>query len=217
MKKLVLILLCYCTVSLSAQNYRIGMYVGPNLSFLSVKSDFNYYWSDGYNPGLGFEIGAFGSLKLSEKISFDHTIAYQFLTHCETNEVRLRNENGVNFYNIAKHKINNTYISISPQLSYHFIENIYAGTGINVNLALYSRSTFKELPDDYFFTIDSRFKNTYYKAINFGIPVFLGLKHNKFFFRLRYDIGMSNLMKDSNSFFREKENTLSFTIGYLFR
>lgn len=217
MKNILLIIICISSVSLSAQDYKIGMYLGPNFSFLSVKSDYSYYWSDQYKPGFGFEIGGFGSLKVSEKLSFDHTLAFQFLTHKDKNEIHLNDADGYNYYNIDKHTINNGYIVLSPQLSYHINQKLYLGTGVNINFKVYSLSFFKESEN---FTYSERskssYKNTYYKSINISVPIVVGYNIDKFFMRLKFDVGISNLMKDSNSFFKENEHTLSLNFGYFF-
>lgn len=215
MKGIFIIVACTIAMTLNAQNYKIGVFGGPNLSFLSVKSDYSYSWSDLYKPGIGFDIGVLGSLKVSEKISFDQTIAFQFVTHKDNNVISLRVEDGYNFYNIYKHTINNAYVAVSPQLSYHINEKIYLASGLNINFKVYSQSVFKG-SEDYFYKEFNRMKNTYYKTVNAGIPILMGYNYKKLFFRVRFDIGIVNLMKDSNSYFSEKENTLTLNVGYFF-
>lgn len=216
MRKIILIVLCFCSLSIFAQDYKIGLFLGPNFSFLSVKSNYSYYWSDQYKPGFGFELGALGSLKLSEKLSFDHTFSFQFLTHKDKNKLYFKDADGYNYYAISQHTLSNGYIVISPQLGYHINEKLYLGSGVNLNIVLYSFSYFKD-SENYFYKETSVLNNTYYKSVNLGIPLVIGYNHNKIFVRFRFDIGMSNLMKDSNSFFREKEHTLSLDFGYFFR
>lgn len=216
MKKILFFFFCICSLALNAQNYGIALYAGPNLSFLSVKSDYSFSGSDQYKPGFGFEIGVLGSLKISEKLNFDQTVAFQFVTHKDDNDIHLRDANDIYYYDITKHTINNGYIVLSPQLSYQINSKIYLGSGVNVNVLLYSHSIFTDLPD-YFSSVDHRMNNTYYKGVNIGIPVLFGYNYKKFIFRLRYDIGISNLMKDSDSFFEEKENTISLDFGYIIR
>jgi hypothetical protein len=210
MKKVFVIIMCAFAVTVYAQKYKAGMFVGPNLSFLTVNSDYSFFLSDQYQPGFGFEVGAMGSLKLQEKFSFDHTITFQYLTHRDTKEINFTNEYGTSIFKSNQHIVNNRYITLSPQISYYFIESMFIGTGVNVNLLIYSYTNFKDIENIH------RLINTYYKPVNIGIPVLIGYSYDSFFLRFRFDIGISNLLKDSNSFFREKENTLSLNIGYFF-
>ncbi len=111
---------------------------------------------------------------------------------------------------VYQHIVNNRYLTLSPQISYHFIERMFTGAGVNVNLLIYSYNNFKDIENI------PRLKNTYYKTVNIGIPVLIGYNYDNFIISLQFDFGISNLLKDSNSFFREKENTLSLNIGYFF-
>lgn len=211
MYRILIIFLCFFSLSVSAQKYKAGLFTGLNFSFLSVNSDFSYFWTDQYQPGFGFEIGAIGSLKLADQFYFDHSLSYNYVIHRDTKEIHFKEMGVDSIYKSNKYIINNRYFTMSPMISYFFIESMYIGTGINMNLLINSYSDFKDNSEV------SRLTNTFYNTINFGIPVLIGYYKEGYFFRLKMDFGISNLMKDSNSFFSEKENTLSLTFGYFFR
>jgi hypothetical protein len=215
MRTTLYILLGLISLNLAAQDYRAGVFAGPNLSFLSVKSDYSYFWSDKYNPGFGFELGGIGSWKFDDRLSFDHTLVFQQITHVDKNEVHISVEDGQHVYTVYKHSIRNGYLSLSPQISYYIIESLYLGTGLNINFLVFSNSYFKD-SEKYLYKEADLVKNTYYGTLQMGIPLFLGFTQNNFMIRLRYDIGLTNKMKDKASFFKEKEHTLSVNVGFFF-
>ncbi|MBN2172919.1 MAG: outer membrane beta-barrel protein [Bacteroidales bacterium] len=208
MKRFIVLLLIVITLPALAQKYQAGVYAGPNFSFLSVNSDFSFSWSDRYKPGFGFEAGGFGSLKLSGKLSFDHSLSFQFITHRDKKTIHFTDEVGNTIANSDLNVINNGYVTLSPQLSFKIIKSMYFGTGVNVNFLVFSKSNFKEIENV------SRLKNTFYKFLNFSIPLVAGYDIRDFFIRLKFDFGLSNLMKDPDSYFVEKERTLSLSLGY---
>ncbi len=134
---------------------------------------------------------------------------FQYLSHDDNNDLNLRDYDGYIIKTIDV-KNSNGYLCLSPQVSYRVFNHWSVGSGLNLNLLLFSINRLKDYEEA------KVIKNTYYRTFNIGLPVFIMFQNNNFFIRLKFDKGLVNLMKDSNSFFREKENTLSLNIGYFF-
>jgi len=210
MKGLVTIILICFSVILNAQDFKAGIIAGPNLSFLSVNSSYSFSWSKDYNPGFGCEAGLYSILKISKKLNFENNILFQFLTHRDKKEVTFRDDFGRITTQTNLNTVFNYYLVVSPMISYQVFKKWSIGTGVNLNFLLASRSKFNDYENK------PVLKNTYYRNFNLGIPIFIGFHHNKYYLRLKFDKGMINLMKDSNSYFKEIENTISLSFGYLF-
>jgi len=210
MKRLIgFILICF-SVSVYSQNFKAGIIAGPNLSFLAVNSDYNFSWSKDYNPGMGCEAGFYSSLKLSEKLNFESNILFKLLTHRDKKEITFRDDFARVTSRTNLNTIINYYLVASPMISYQVFKKWTVGTGINLNFLLASISKFNDYENK------PILNNTYYKTFNLGIPIFIGFDHNKYYLRLKFDKGMINLMKDSDSYFKEVENTITISFGYLF-
>ena len=210
MKRLfVIILICFSAV-VNAQNFKAGVIAGLNLSFLNVKSDYNFSWSGDYNPGIGCEAGLYSVLKISGKLNLESNLLFQLVTHRDKKEIDFRDAYGRITDQSELNTIINYYTVLSPMISYQVFKNWSIGTGVNFNILLASKTRFND------FENQPMLKNTYYKVFIPGIPVFIGFNHNKYYLRLKLDKGLMNLMKDSDSYFREIENTVSLGFAYLF-
>ncbi len=203
-----IILICFA-VSLNAQDFKAGVIVGANLSFLSVNSEYGFSWTDDYNPGLGCEAGAYSILKISEKLNFESNILFQFLSHRDKKEMTFRDDIGRVISQSSLNSEFNYYIVLSPMLSYQVFKEWSIGSGVNLNFLVASQTKFNEYEDK------PKLKNTYYRTFNIGIPIYIGFHRDNYYLRLKFDKGIINLMKDSDSFFKEIENTLTLSFGYI--
>ena len=97
---------------------------------------------------------------------------------------------------------------MSPLITYNITKRLWAGTGVNLNFLLFSNTKFHDYENDI------KLKNTFYQTFTIGIPVFVGFSYKNFFVRIKFDKGMMNMIKNSDSFFREIENTFSINFGY---
>lgn len=209
MKKILVIIFIYLSFTLNAQDFRGGIIVGTNLSFLSVNSEYGFSWTDDYNPGLGCEVGAYSILKVSNKLNFESNILFQFLSHRDMKEIIFRDNIGRVTSETYLNSVFNYYIVLSPMLSYQVFEKWSIGSGINLNFLVSSQTKFNEYMDK------PMLKNTYYRTFNMGIPIYIGFHKDNYYLRLKFDKGIINLMKDSDSYFREIENTLTLSFGYI--
>jgi len=129
------------------------------------------------------------------------------LRHLEESGYTLKDFDGYTIleYDIA---INNGFLCLSPQITYEIFSKLSIGTGINVNLLLFSTSRVKDYEEI------NLMRNSYYSTFNFGLPVFIMFQGENFFMKFRFDKGLVNLMKDSNSYFKEIEDTFTLSFGY---
>jgi len=209
MRKIIGFTFVCLAITLNAQDFRGGVIVGANLSFLSVNSKYNFSWTDDYNPGLGCEVGTYSILKVSEKLNFENNVLFQFLSHRDKKELTFRDDIGRVTSETSLNSVFNYYIVLSPMLSYQVFKEWSIGTGVNLNFLLASQTKFNEYENN------PKLKNTYYNTFNIGIPIYIGFHRDKYYLRLKFDKGIVNLMKDSDSFFKEIENTLTFSFGYI--
>lgn len=165
---------------------------------------------------VGFKVGLTGSLKLSDKISFNPEI--NFLNHAVGSDVAIM---GVN----QKTTTTTNSIEVPLNISYDFgtdSKGFFAGVGPTLAYGIFGKvkTTLGSAPEQ---STDIKFdgaKNTtdnniHLKAFNLGANIFVGYKlQDNLNVKLSFNQGLTNLTPEDNSTF--KPSYIGLSVGYNF-
>ncbi|MBL1220834.1 PorT family protein [Chryseobacterium sp. L7] len=211
MKKLLLIAAAAVVgVNLSAQETRFGPKAGYSLSTLKFKDNGN---SESTDPSHTFYVGAMVEHKLSDKFALQGEVLYSQLGGKITERVEDEDDAGT-FFNI-KNKTTFGTILIPVSAKYFITEGLSVSAGASFGLIISAKTkTVADLGLGMIpgFEISADDETDIKDQVNtLNIAPFLGAEYaleNGLFFDARYNMGVSNLAKDSgdgkltNSFFQ---------------
>lgn len=207
MKKIILTMLLVMAFGFTnAQKAQFGIKAGLNSSNFSGDTE-----GADFKSRIGFNIGAFVAIKLSEKITLQPEVLYS------TQGAKVENVsamyNGVNYTGDVK--FNFSYINVPIMLKYYVADKFNLEVGPQIGfLASAKTSTkidgFSQKTDqdvkDFFETVDV--------ALNFGAGYDFT---EKFFAGIRYNLGVSNIFNSESGGDSKSQNSVfSLSVGYKF-
>jgi len=213
MRRLLIILIFFCTLVVSpvinAQKFKYGAFVGGNINFISLSSDYEIQDEVNLKPAVSYNIGGY------IKTNNNHINLLCFIEY-----LKIRNK--VNQY-LADQlgnplgkpdmSIINRVVAINLIGTIKIIKGFYLGGGLSGNILLKSSLKFDaklNLPG-------AKTRNEYYiygyKKVTFSIPVIIGYDFTRISIFTRLNIGMINRIND-DSLVKEIDNPLILGIGY---
>lgn len=207
MKKIILSTLLVLAFGFTyAQKAEFGIKGGLNSSNFSGDTE-----GMDFKPRVGFNIGAFAAIKLSEKITLQPEIL--FSTQGAKAENVSADVNGVNY--TADIKFNLSYINVPVMFKYYVADKFNLEAGPQIGF-LTSAETSTQLVG-YSQTVDQDAKD-YFESVDFGFNLGAGYDFTKNVSAgIRYNIGLSNVLKTQPGDNSESQNSvLSLSVGYKF-
>lgn len=194
------ILFMALTVAVQAQEIRYGLTAGPTLS--TIKSDYD----ESAKHVMGFHIGAFAELPLADKLNLRPELKYQ------TMGVKISADDDEETFGTRS---KSSYIILPVLAEYAVSEKLKVGFGPYIAMML----TFKDKPipyqgaeDEYDFSFDYVDESMHFKKLDFGIGAGVGYQVlPKIDVNLRYSLGLSNTLKDSD--YDSKTHNRFFSLG----
>lgn len=207
MKKIILSSLFVLAVSFAyAQKAEFGIKGGLN------SSDFNGD-TDGVDlkSRIGFNVGAFVSIQLAEKIILQPEILYS------TQGAKAENVTAPidDMLFTGDIKFNLSYINVPVMIKYYVSDKFNFEAGPQIGF-LTSAETSTKL-DGYSQTFDEDAKK-YFESVDFGLNFGAGYDFTKNFSAgVRYNLGLSNILKTEQGDDSESQNSVfSISVGYKF-
>jgi len=207
MKKIILSSLLVLVFGFAnAQKAEFGIKGGLNSSNFSGDTE-----GVDFKPKVGFNIGAFASIKLSEKITLQPEIL--FSTQGAKAENVNANVNGVNY--TADIDFNLSYINIPVMFKYYVADKFNFEVGPQIGF-LTSAETSTKL-EGFNQTVDQNAKN-YFESVDFGFNLGAGYDFtNNISAGIRYNIGLSNILKtEAGDNSKSQNSVFSLSVGYKF-
>jgi len=207
MKKIILSSLLVLVFGFAnAQKAEFGIKGGLNSSNFSGDTE-----GVDFKPKVGFNIGAFAAIKLSEKITLQPEIL--FSTQGAKAENVNANVNGVNY--TADIDFNLSYINIPVMFKYYVADKFNFEVGPQIGF-LTSAETSTKL-EGFNQTVDQDAKN-YFESVDFGCNLGAGYDFtNNISAGIRYNIGLSNILKtEAGDNSKSQNSVFSLSVGYKF-
>ena len=207
MKKIILSTLFVLAFGFTyAQKAEFGIKGGLNSSnFSGNTEDMNF------KPRVGFNVGAFAAIKLSEKVTLQPEILYS--TQGAKAENVNADVNGVNY--TADIDFNLSYINVPVMFKYYVADKFNLEAGPQIGFLTSAETSTKV--DGFNQTVDQDAKE-YLESVDFGFNFGAGYDFTeKIFAGIRYNIGLSNVLKTQSGDNSEWQNSLlSLSVGYKF-
>jgi len=207
MKKIILSSLLVLAFGFTyAQKAEFGIKGGINSSNFSGDTE-----GVDFKPRVGFNVGAFAAIKLSEKITLQPEIL--FSTQGAKAENVTADVNGVNY--TADIEFNLSYINVPVMFKYYVADKFNLEAGPQIGFLTSAETSTKV--DGFNQTVDQDAKD-YFESVDFGFNLGAGYDFtNKISAGIRYNIGLSNVWKTQPGDNSESQNSvLSLSVGYKF-
>ena len=207
MKKIILSSLLVLAFGFTyAQKAEFGIKGGINSSNFSGDTE-----GVDFKPRVGFNVGAFAAIKLSEKITLQPEIL--FSTQGAKAENVSADVNGVNY--TADIEFNLSYINVPVMFKYYVADKFNLEAGPQIGFLTSAETSTKV--DGFNQTVDQDAKD-YFESVDFGFNLGAGYDFtNKISAGIRYNIGLSNVWKTQPGDNSESQNSvLSLSVGYKF-
>jgi len=207
MKKIILSSLLVLAFGFTyAQKAEFGIKGGLNSSNFSGDTE-----GVDFKSRVGFNVGAFAAIKLSEKITLQPEIL--FSTQGAKAENVTADVNGVNY--TADIEFNLSYINVPVMFKYYVADKFNLEAGPQIGFLTSAETSTKV--DGFNQTVDQDAKD-YFESVDFGFNLGAGYDFtNKISAGIRYNIGLSNVWKTQPGDNSESQNSvLSLSVGYKF-
>lgn len=207
MKKIILSSLFVLAVSLTyAQKAEFGIKGGLNSSNFSGDTD-----GTDFKSRFGFNLGAFATIKLSEKITLQPEILFS-TQGAEAENIEAFVDDMLFTGDV---KFNLSYINVPVMIKYYVVDKFNLEAGPQIGF-LTSAKTSTKL-DGYSQTFDEDAKK-YFESVDFGLNFGAGYDFTKNVSAgVRYNLGLSNILKTELGNNSESQNSVfSLSVGYKF-
>ena len=207
MKKIILSSLLVLAFGFTyAQKAEFGIKGGINSSNFSGDTE-----GVDFKPRVGFNVGAFAAIKLSEKITLQPEIL--FSTQGAKAENVTADVNGVNY--TADIEFNLSYINVPVMFKYYVADKFNLEAGPQIGFLTSAETSTKV--DGFNQTVDQDAKD-YFESVDFGFNLGAGYDFtNKISAGIRYNIGLSNIAKTEAGDNSELQNSVfSLSLGFKF-
>ncbi|HZK08688.1 MAG TPA: outer membrane beta-barrel protein [Bacteroidales bacterium] len=207
--KLVFLFPLFFPVSINAQKFDYGVFVGGNLNFLSARSNYEIKNDLKFKPGFSYNLGGNVTTRI-KMINLSVSIEYS----------RIRNTYNQSFWRIdgspileSKACITNHYIEVSGLGTMEIVRGLNVGVGLSGNYLLKSSMKLNAAINSAGQEMENDLISHTYRKIKFSIPVIIEYEIKKIRFFTRFNIGVMNRL-NGDSFVKEIENPLVFGIGF---
>jgi opacity protein-like surface antigen len=185
----------------NAQEVKFGVKGGINLSTLTGDIE-------EASSKVGFQVGAFAEIKLTEKFSIQPELLYSAQgVKTEFNDMDGSEEN----------KINLGYLNIPVMAKYYVAEKFSLEAGPQVGFLLSAKNDFSSFDGEDSFSKNIDIKDNF-KSIDFGVNFGAGYDFTENLSAgLRYNLGLSNILEnEAGDNFKQKNSVFSLSVGYKF-
>lgn len=203
------LLMMFHTGLLYSQQVHFGISVGNNLSLIHVRSDYSISGYS-YTPLMGFSIGLVTRTRMNEKVNLEGGLLFSLLRSQNNSTTLFRNNLGNVTGIVTKKNINNNYIQLRFNPDIRIIENVYLGSGINLDILLSSKTRYLDYQQNL------KLKNYHYNPIGIHIPVFVSVDVQPVNLNLGFNKAIGSRLKDRNSSIEELDNYFYFEVHYYF-
>lgn len=207
MKKNILSLLLVLAFGFSyAQKAEFGIKGGLNISNFSGDTG-----GIDFKSSVGFNVGAFAAIKLSEKITLQPELLYSLQG---AKAVNVEAQNGGLLYT-GDIKFNLSYINIPLMVKYYVADKFNLEVGPQIGF-LTSAKTSTKL-DGFSQTVNQDIKDSF-ESLDFGLNFGVGYDFTKNIFAgIRYNLGLANIAKTQPGDNSKIHNSVfSLSLGYKF-
>ncbi len=207
MKKIILSSLFVLSVSFTyAQKAKFGIKGGLNSSNFSGDTG-----GIDFKSRIGFNVGAFAAIKLSEKITLQPEILYSTQGAKAVNVSALYDD----VIYTGDVKFNLSYINVPVMIKYYVADKFNLEAGPQIGF-LTSAKTSTKL-DGSSQTVDEDIKDSF-ESVDFGLNFGAGYDFTKNVSAgIRYNLGLSNIFKTENGDDSKTQNSVfSLSVGYKF-
>ncbi|MES2574097.1 MAG: porin family protein [Bacteroidota bacterium] len=207
MKKNILIIVAVFTIGFAnAQKAEFGVKGGLNVTGFTGDTE-----GVDLKSKVGFNIGFFTAIKLSEKFTLQPEILFS-AQGVEMQNVSA-NVNGVDYTGDVK--FNLSYINIPVMFKYYITKKINVEAGPQIGFLTSAKSVTKL--EGFSQSVEQDAKD-YFESVDFGLNFGAGYDFtNKFSAGIRYNLGLSNIAKtpagDDSEF---RNSVFSLSLGYKF-
>ena len=207
MKKIILSSLFVLAISFTyAQKAEFGIKGGLNSSNFSGDTD-----GADFKSRVGFNLGAFAAIKLSEKITLQPEILYS------TQGAKAENITAPvdDMLFTGDVKFNLSYINVPVMMKYYVADKFNLEIGPQIGF-LTSAKTSTKL-DGFSQTVEQDVKN-YFESVDFGLNFGAGYDFTKnVSVGIRYNFGLSNIFKtEAGDDSKTQNSVFSLSVGYKF-
>ncbi len=209
MKKLIVAAVAVFAFSVNAQEVKFGAKAGLNLANLSGDLD-------GDNDmKIGFNVGGFAEIKLSDKFYLQPELLFSTQG---TKAENSRTSNGITYKNEGTFSLN--YVNIPIMAKYYIAEGFSAEFGPQIGfLASVKREVTTTISGNGFneTETESSTSKDNLSTVDFGLNIGASYDINEnIFVNARYNIGLNNVYDISGTDLSQKNNVISFNVGYKF-
>jgi hypothetical protein len=192
MKKVILAAVAvFALGSANAQETKFGVKAGLNLSNFTGDAE-------GNSMKVGFQIGGFAEIKISEKFAIQPELVYS------AQGAKLKQEF---FGETFEYDVNLGYINVPVMAKYFVAENFSLEAGPQIGFLMSAKAKADSESED----IKSE-----YNSVDFGLNLGAGFDVTENInLGLRYTVGLSNIAKDSGNQSVGNSN-IAFAVGYKF-
>ena len=185
----------------NAQEVKFGVKGGLNIA--NVSGDV-----EGNKSRIGYLVGGFAEIKISEKFSIQPELLYS------AQGVNFKEE-GIGFSYEGKQ--NNGYLNIPVMAKVYVTPKVSIEVGPQIGFLLNSKSKVEGTEDgDVIFSGEEDTKDDF-ESTDFGLNFGLGYDlTEKLSIGGRYNLGLSNILKDAEEGEKVKNSVFSFSLGYKF-
>ena len=184
----------------NAQEVKFGVKGGLNISNFSGDVE-------GNKSRIGYLVGGFAEIKISEKFSIQPELLYS------AQGVNFK-ESGSGFTNEEKQI--NGYLNIPVMAKGYVAPKVSIEVGPQIGFLLNSKSKVEETVDGDVYSVEADTKK-FFESTDFGLNFGLGYDlTEKLSIGGRYNLGLSNILKDAEEGEKVKNSVFSFSVGYKF-
>jgi len=206
--KRVLLIFAATTMAASvsfAQEFRLGVTAGLELSNMLDKDNTMSYSAGYYESKPGLKLGVVGEIAFNDYFALVPEVAFAQRGYKETYE-------GVKW----KETINYLQTPFNVKLSYPISDDfkIFAFAGPYAALALWGRIKADNEIFDMMFGADEEYDD--YKRFDFGLNFGAGAEFKGFFLQAQYNLGLANISPYTGEGTKIANRNIGISLGYMF-
>jgi outer membrane protein with beta-barrel domain len=205
MKKIMLTAVAVMAFAFSnAQETKFGVKGGLNLSTLTGDV------ADDTSSKIGFHVGGFAEIKLSEKFSIQPELLF-------STQGYKYEENDSEFDYSYEEKLNLSYLNIPVMAKFYVAEKFSLEAGPQLGILLSAKGKVEERIGDVTVSEDHDVKDAY-ESIDFGVNFGAGYDFTENLSAgLRYNLGLTNIAKsEDGQDYKINNSVFSLSVGYKF-
>jgi len=206
----VTVLFLVASATFYAQEYKLGVKAGPNLSNVSG------YLSETTNPRLGYHFGFFSEISFTDKFSVNPELYYNsigYVFEFSENNRNVFNPEQQDLYFKTAQRLN--YLTVPITLKFYINQKFSLEAGPQTSFLINAVSKLKEASD--MNGVENRYSSSGDFRLDFGAT--LGIGYNltdRTMLQLRYYYGLRNLFENNPADFKSYNQAIQLSVGYTF-